>query len=185
VSTKKVQSQLRAAALEQRMLRIERKPKFADRLDGFIVGVGSKWALLARIAEGHFDGYFAFRIRDVRRIRSDTTFMGAFARTQPEWPPTSPFEHALDSTEGVILALGQSGPLFGILKDNEHDAMWVGGYDDIIKKMVYLHEVRPDASWHDEPLGYKLKAITGVETGTRYMTALAAISGTEPPAPAG
>tara|TARA_R110002051_G_C8725283_1_gene497260 strand:- start:1546 stop:2103 length:558 start_codon:yes stop_codon:yes gene_type:complete len=185
VSLKKVQSKLRAAALEQRMLRIDRKPKYADRLYGFVVGVGAKWALLARIVDGHFDGYFAFRLRDVQRIRPDTTFMGTFAKSQPGWPPTSPFEYALDSTEDVLVALGQNSPLMGILKDNEHDAMWVGTYDDIIKKMVYIHEVRPDASWHDAPLGYKVKAITGVETGTRYMTALAAISGTEPPAPRG
>lgn len=57
---------------------------------------------------------------------------------------------------------------------------WVGTLDEIQSRFVYLWEVRPDASWHPEPLGYRLRAITEVETDTRYLRALAASAAPRP-----
>lgn len=55
--------------------------------------------------------------------------------------------------------------------------MWIGTVDEVGEKLVYLREVRPDATWHSVPLGYKLKAITSVEVGTHYLVGLAGIAG--------
>ncbi|MCU1550324.1 MAG: hypothetical protein JWR36_884 [Glaciihabitans sp.] len=70
-SNKKSLARLRESISEQRIIRVERKPKFADGLDGFVVLVGERWALMARTADGgFFNGYIAFRIRDVKRIKT-------------------------------------------------------------------------------------------------------------------
>lgn len=181
-SKKRVRARLLRAIGEQHMIRVERTPKFADRLNGFVVSVGEEWALLAQSSDGgFFDGYLAFRLRDVKRIKRDTTFETTFAMTQPEWPPTQPHDFDLNSTSEVIEGLASGGALIGIQKENEREAMWIGRLDEMWKRVVYLHEVRPDATWHPAPLGYKLKAITTVETGTHYLVALSAIAG---PAPA-
>jgi len=183
-SKKKVHARLTRAIGEQHMIRVQRTPKFSDRLNGFVVAVGEEWALLAQSSDGgFFDGHLAFRLRDVKRIRRDKTFETTFAKTQPEWPPTPPHDVGLDSTSEVIEGLARDGALIGIQKENEREAMWIGTLDELRKRVVYLHEVRPDATWHPAPLGYKLKAITTVEVGTHYLRGLAAIAGTAPGIP--
>jgi hypothetical protein len=172
---------LLAALAEQHMVRVERTPKFADRLDGFIVQVGEKWALMAQISDGgFFNGHIAFRLRDVGRIKRDKSFAPVHARTQPEWPPAAPPNIGLDSVGDVLRGLGSDETLMGIQKENERHAMWIGVSDEILGKYFYLHEVRPDATWHKKPLDYKLKAITAVEIGTRYMVGLSAVAGRGP-----
>jgi len=183
-SKKKVHARLLRAIDEQHIIRVERTPKFADRVDGFVVGVGEEWALLARSSDGgFFNGYVAFRVRDVKRIRRDKTFETTFAKTQPEWPPTQPQDVTLNSTSEVIEGLARGGALIGIQKENEREALWIGTLEELRKRVVYLHEVRPDATWHPAPLGYKLTAITAVEVGTHYLRGLVAIAGTGPVIP--
>ncbi len=46
---------LREALVRQTHVRIERRPKGADRIDGFVVALGTKWALLQATRDG---GYF-------------------------------------------------------------------------------------------------------------------------------
>jgi hypothetical protein len=180
-STKKIGARLTSVIAEQHIIRVDRVPKFAESLDGFVVAVGNEWALMAQSSDGgFFNGCVAFRLCDVKRINRDKTFATAFAQTQPEWPPAHPYEVGLDSTSHVLEGLGRDGALIGIQKDNERSGLWIGRLDELRKRVVYLHEVRPDATWHPAPLGYKLKAITTVEVDTHYLQGLAAIAGTGP-----
>jgi hypothetical protein len=99
----------------QEMVRVERKPKYADRLDGFIVAMGAKWVVIAKIMDGgFFDGYSLFRLSDVAKVRRDKSFEGKSARTQPEWPPTIDFAINLDKTRTALRAVADNFPLFGI-----------------------------------------------------------------------
>jgi hypothetical protein len=180
-SPKKIGSRLTGVIAEQQMIRVDRVPKFADRLSGFVVAVGDEWALMAQSSDGgFFNGYVAFRLSDVKRITRDKTFETAFAKTRPEWPPVYPYEVSLDSTSDALEGLGRGGALIGIQKDNERSATWIGTLYEMRKRVVYLQEVRPDAIWHPAPLGYKLKAITTIEVETHYLHGLAAIAGTGP-----
>jgi hypothetical protein len=86
-SKKRSRAKLVKAIAEQRMLRVERAPKFADRLDGFVVAVGDEWALLAQSSDGgFFNGYVAFRLSDVKRIKPDKTFEPPSQRLSPSGP---------------------------------------------------------------------------------------------------
>lgn len=143
--------------------------------------VGSKWALMAQTVEGgYFDGLVAFRVQDVKQITDDESVARAFAKTLPGWPPSHESEIDLETTAGVIRGLGDSGLLLGIQKEAERQATWIGTLDEIIGRFVYLHEVRPDGTWHPSPLGYKLRAITTVEVGRRYYAALSVVAGEKP-----
>ena len=169
------------AADAQAIVRIERSPKYADRLVGLVVEVGSKWALMARIVDGgYFDGFVAFRVKDVKRITADGSVAAAFAKISPEWPPSYSAPLDLDSTVGVLEGLGHGGHLLGIQKEMERKALWIGTLDEIRGRFVYLHEVRHDGMWHPEPLGYRVKAITSIEVGLRYFSALTAVAGAGP-----
>lgn len=175
-----IRKRLSGALVEQVLVRIDLHPKHSDRLDGFVVGIGKKWILIAATMDGgYFDGYRAFRLNDVERVRRDTSFEGRFARTQPEWPPSSP-PVDLDSTAGLVAALAACSPLIGIEKANERRAIWIGTLHKAGRKWTWLHEVAPDGSWDDKPLGYKTRRITNVQIGTHYLTALAEVADDQP-----
>ena len=175
---KRDRTRLVSAIGSQQMVRIERKPKYSERLDGFIVAVGSKWALIAKTMDGgFFDGYSLFRLADVAKVTRDKSFEGKFARTQPEWPPTIDFKIVLDDTREALRALADNFPLIGIEKDHERSATWIGEIEELDVKWLWLMEVRPDASWHTKPLGYKLKSIRTISVGTHYLVGLHEIAG--------
>lgn len=172
---------LLAAIAENVVVRVDRKPTYAEPIYGFVVRIGAKWALMAPVSEGGYaDGFVAFRVGDVARVEPDRTIATTFAKSQPDWPRQYAHELDLDRTRGVLADLGRRGALIGIEKERERSAFWVGMFDEILDRHVYLHEVRPDGTWHDEPLGYKLKAVSAVHVETRYLEALTAVAGPAP-----
>jgi hypothetical protein len=156
---------------------VSRSPKYSATNHGFVVGVGAKWMLFRLIDEaGAFDGYIAFRIRDIVKLKPDKTFAVLVAPTLPHWPPMPPESPIdLDSTRGVLTGFGTSSPssLVAIEKERERYAQWIGVFDEIIGKYVYLHEVHPNGKWHRQPLGYRIGSITSVAMGGLYRDALA------------
>jgi hypothetical protein len=167
------------AALEKRTLvRIVRRPEHSYRVDGFVVAVGSKWVLVSQTMDGgYFDGYVAFRLRDVRSVARDRSFESRFAATRPEWPPSPPGVVDLTSTKRMLRTLSATGPLIGIEKENEREATWIGQIVEIRPGWVALREVRPDARWRKKPLWYQVGAVTSASVGTHYLRGLAAIAG--------
>lgn len=172
---------LLVAITENVVVRVDRKPTYAEPLYGFVVRIGAKWALMAQVSEGGYaDGFVAFRVGDVARVESDGTIATTFAKSQPDWPRQYEHDLDLDRTRGVLADFGSTGGLMGIEKESERRALWVGIFDEILDRHVYLHEVRPDGTWHDEPLGYELNAVSAIHVETRYLEALSAVAGSAP-----
>jgi hypothetical protein len=173
-----VLDRLRAAQASSTMVRIERRPRYSERVNGFVVGLGSKWVLVAATTDGgYFDGFTAIRARDVTRVRRDRSFEGVFARAQPQWPPTAPGGVDLDSTRRMLRTLAATAPLLGIEKEKERSATWIGEVVTVRRGWVRLHEVHPDATWHRRPLWYECRAVTRASVGSHYLTGLAAVAG--------
>ncbi|MFC3741174.1 hypothetical protein [Paractinoplanes deccanensis] len=174
---------LRRAAESRKLVRIKRSPRNADRVNGFVVAVGSKWALIADTGDGgFFEGLVAIRVKDVVKVKNDSSFEERFARTRPEWPPTAPADLDLDTTAGLLRGMSAISPLLAIEQERRfHSRMtWIGVLYEVTRRWLWLREVRPDATWRKRPLGYKLRRITKVSVSDRYLTALAAIAGTAP-----
>lgn len=180
-SAKKILRRLKAAREQQMLIELSRAPKFADRKQGFVVAIGSEWVLLAQTVDaGFFDGHVAVRLGDIKSVRRDTSFQARMSRRLPEWPPSPPNSSVdLDSTAGVLRTLGAENVLIGAEKERERTGMWIGVVFEISKRWLWLSEVRPDASWLPAPLGYKLKAITAVTVGGRYLVGLRTIADLE------
>jgi len=180
----KIRKKLHQTRTKQTYVRVERAPKHSvGYLEGFVVGVGREWALLAQTSDGGWpDGYIAFRLSDVKSIKSNTGISEKFARLQIDWPPINPFTGVdLNSVTGVITGLAAGQQLVGIEKERERDALWIGQLDDIWPKWVWLTEVDSTGTWLPAPLGYRLRRITTVQTGTRYLQALSQVAGNETP----
>ncbi|BCJ39600.1 hypothetical protein GCM10010168_79450 [Actinoplanes ianthinogenes] len=151
---------LRRAAESQALVRIKRSPRNADRVDGIVVAVGSTWALIAHTGDGgFFEGLVAIRVKDVVKVKNDTSFEERFARTQPEWPPTAPADLDLDTTAGLLKGMSALSPLVAIEQEKRfHTQMaWIGVVDKVTKRWLWLREVRPNATWCKRPHGYKLR----------------------------
>ncbi|MGG5257204.1 hypothetical protein [Phycicoccus avicenniae] len=176
-----VRTRLTSALDDRSFVRLVRSPKHADPLDGFVVAVGEAWGVMHATTEGgYFDGYSAFRLRDVKKVRVLTdVFAAEFARTLSTWPPESPPGLRLDSTVGVIESMAAASPLIGIEQENRRSALWIGRLDEARRKWTWLLEVRPDATWKPEPLGYRTKHISRVTIESMYQRALHRV--TEPP----
>jgi hypothetical protein len=160
-----------------RLVAISRSPNHAYKVRGFVVGIGSKWMLLRQVDDaGAFDGHVAFRLRDIVAVKPDKSFAVRAAPQLPYWPPAPPAPgFDLDSTRGLLnsFAGASVSGLISIEKERERSAQWIGVFDEIIGKYVYLHEVRPNAAWHRRPLGYRIGAITSIGSGGLYRDALA------------
>ena len=184
-SQKKIRSRLHDAIGGEKLLRLRRVSRPSQFIEGFIVAVGREWALLQRTMDGgFFDGHVAIRVDEIAAVREDLSFESTFARTQPEWPPAPPHHDIhidLDTTSGMLATFLRSGELFGIERNKKYDATWIGVPNELRRHWLYMWEVRPDASWHEEPLGYRIRSITMVTLDNHYQRALAAIAG---PAPA-
>ena len=185
-SRKMIRSRLRKAVGGDRLVRLNRRSRPSEFVEGFVVAVGRRWALLHRTMDGgHFDGHTAIRLDEIDSVQTDTSFESVFARTQPEWPPAPPHpgEHLdLDTTSGMLTSLIRAGDLFAIERNKKFNAMWIGVPNELTRRWLYIWEVRADASWHEQPLGYRLRSIVFVTMNDHYQRGLAAIAG---PAPEG
>lgn len=130
---------------------------------------------------GYFDGWVALLVDDVVRVVKDKSFQGRFAKTQPEWPPVLPAGLDPDSVTALLGSLSKVTTILAIERESRvAGSMWIGVPTSSTPKWLYLHEIRPDATWHSEELGYKFKTITRIEWGTHYLTALEAMAGPFP-----
>lgn len=81
----KVQAKLQRALETPSIYRITRGIDAMDRIDGFVVGLGRKWALIAQTMDGGYsDGLIAVRVRDILTLKKDRSFETHFAMTQPQ-----------------------------------------------------------------------------------------------------
>ncbi|MEV6344388.1 hypothetical protein [Actinoplanes sp. NPDC051851] len=74
-------------------------------------------------------------------------------------------------------------PLLAIEQERRFDTSmaWIGVLDEITERWLWLHEVRPNATWRKRPTGYKLRHITKAFISDRYLIGLAAIVATRNP----
>lgn len=180
----RLRTRLASASADQLMV-LRRRSEPAALYSGYVLAVGAKWVLLARLAEGgFFDGHIAFRLADLHDARNDASFESRAARLRPEWPPQIPaglVGVGLDRTRDVLEAFSADASLIAVQKDSRPDQMWVGVVDEVRRHWLYLWEVRSTGEWKNRPLGYRLGSIAVIERGGRYLRGLAAVAGTEPP----
>ena len=71
-----VRGELEAAAGDQPLIRVSRGIRRSDEIDGFVVGLGQAWVLLAVLDPTiDLNGYVALRLADVSKVerRGDRT----------------------------------------------------------------------------------------------------------------
>jgi hypothetical protein len=178
----KVGAKLRRALGKPSIYRVSRRSESMDRVEGFVVGLGKKWVLLARTADGGYpDGLTAIRVRDVSSIEKDRSFATEFANTQSQPSPAELTSIDLDRTDQVIETMSALAGMVAVERERiRTGSMWIGEYQGKRGKWFGLLEVRPNASWHRKPFAYRLRDVTTVSVQSRYLRALAAIAQESP-----
>jgi hypothetical protein len=173
--------ELRAAQESTAMVRVYRGFRHDYPLDGFVVGVGRKWAALALTMDGgYFDGHVAFRLRDVKRVIRDRSFQPEFSRLQPEWSAMLGTRFELNTTLGALRSFSAHSPLVSIAKERDNSAIWIGEFLGRNGKWIGLHEVLVDGTWRKHPSAHKRSSVDTISIGSHYLTALSVVAGRAP-----
>jgi hypothetical protein len=172
---------LSVAVKDNALIRIDRRIKKADRLEGYLVGLGKRWALLHLVSHDWFlNGYTAIRIRDVKRVRrwdEGSEFPArALAHFGQTALPVCGIE--LDSTRSLIESTAQRSPLVTIFTEYRRpDVCYIGKPVAMGRRKLRMVQIDPGAVWRRKPTKWDLREVSRVEFGGRYEQALAALGG--------
>jgi hypothetical protein len=178
---RKIVKALSAVAGTEELVRVRRGIRKAERVEGFVIGVGEQWVLLNLFDPDMFlDGHAALRLGDIRGVErrgGPASFPVRALRHFGESPlPLDGVD--LDTIHGLFASLGSTYPLLLIhVEELDPEVCYVGKYVSASKRNLRLLEISPRATWDDKPTKWPLKAITRVEVGSRYAEALLAVGG--------
>ncbi|MGW6982393.1 hypothetical protein ACWGE1_23630 [Streptomyces sp. NPDC054932] len=179
----RIKARLDEAVSSGALVRVHRSAiREADRLDGFVVGTGAAWTLIALCSDIQLDGWAAVRTPDITKVRrqggEDCLTVRALRR-RGLWPARAPRpELALDGP--AELAKGASDA-FGLVslhvERHAPDACWIGEVAEVRPKSLRLREVDTEARWHPELSKFPFKDLTRVGFGGRYERTLLEFAG--------
>ncbi|GAC1361691.1 MAG: hypothetical protein NVSMB32_01000 [Actinomycetota bacterium] len=166
------------------LVRVHRKIRGAERLEGFVVGLGERWLLLQVLNPAMFlEGFAALRLRDVARIeaRGPESVAVRALQLHGEVPSTAIPPLDLDSTAALLATAAALSPLVTIFVEDDYpDACFIGKVVRIGKKRVRLQEIDPEARWW-RGRKWRLADISQVQIGGRYESALYEVGGDPTP----
>jgi hypothetical protein len=151
---------------------------------GYVLDVGPRFFLLALVSDRFwFDGFECFRISDVRDIAPDryAAFAEAALKKRGERVPRKP---RVDVSEigTLVLTASRAFPLVTIHREQRvRHACWIGRVRGIDRGRVSLIQIKPDATWDQQPTEYRLSEITRVSFGGDYENALHLVGGDPEP----
>jgi hypothetical protein len=175
---------LEVAAREQALVRITRSIRGSDELDGFVVGLGQEWALLAVLDDTiHLNGYAGLRLGDVSEVvqrGGPDTFVGRALAARGEWPPVG-VEVDLDGVAALVRTASDKAPLVSLhIEEDDPTVCFIGRPVRFTSRSVHLLEITPEAEWKGLTSTWALADVTRVEFGGRYEEALALVGGAPP-----
>lgn len=156
----------------------------ADRLQGFVVGLGSEWAAIEVVADDlALDGVALVRVADVKRVRFDADrgdglLVMRALRARGDFPPSvlpvglDDLEAPLRAAEGQMIAVHREwfGP----------DLCWIGVVRTLDRDRLGLLQVDPGGIWSVHSRLFDRAAITRVDFGGGYERALQLGAGAPP-----
>jgi hypothetical protein len=178
-----LRSCLTEAADQERVVRVRRGIRRADKLEGYVVGIGRRWFLLHLLSPDIFlNGYSALRIADVNQVKDlggTESFPARALALAGEKPRRLP-EVELSSARTLLATAGAISPVVSIHTERiEPDVCYVGRPLSATKRLRLL-EVTPQATWESAPSRWAYNDITRVDFGGRYEQALHEVAGPPP-----
>lgn len=167
----------------QLLVRVSRTIPRSDRLDGFVVGTGKVWLLLALVDPNlYLNGFAAIRLRDISKVKppKSASFVRRALEMRGEWPPAGA-NVDLDGVEALVRSAAEVAPLVNLQFERDlPEVCYIGKPVRFTKSSLHLLEVDPQAEWEKRPSKWLLADVTRVEFLGRYEEALALVAGPPP-----
>jgi hypothetical protein len=180
---KKIMKQVREALLNTDLVALPRSLKRADLVEGYVVAIGTRWVVLATMADGGPDGWSVVRRADIRGVWEGRgeRFARRLLELEGCWPPTPPAAPlALDGTaQELIESVAAAFPLVVIYVDDEY-ACQIGRPVRWTSKWVYWLDLDTNAEWVPALHRYRQSDIIRVDLGGHYEASLARVAGLIP-----
>lgn len=177
---------LRRAQKHREKIRVVRRFRDADRIDGHVVDVGRRWALFAMSSDGSPDGFVVVQIRDIRRIYWDPAdrFIRRSLKAQGAWPPSAPggrvdLDHGVKELVDSVAATAALVTVHPELKRT--DVCYIGRPVRWGRRNLRLQEVDLQGRWEREAVKQRIDQITRVDFARVYEENLALVAGPQPP----
>ena len=175
---------LACAQADSSLVRLSRSIRHTDPIDGFVVGTGHSWLLLAALDDNiYLNGYIALRIADISKIAvrgGPGTFVGRALAARGIWPPVGA-EVDLDGTAGLVQSAARLARLVTVHVEKEDPGVcFIGRPMRISTRFIRLLEVGTEAEWEDRGRKWLISDVTRIDFGGGYEQALALIASAPP-----
>lgn len=182
----KVHSKLEIARLKQHYVRIERRKDMED-INGYVLDVGAKWALIAILTEGREpNGYELVRLKHIKRVKhvkQRDVVERRILEARGHWPLAT-IDVNLDNTGEMLRQLTDIQPVLSFHTEEKWpDMMWVGKLCQRTSKRTWYHALNPQAEWLPELESFRNRRLTRVSIGTEYVAGLLLVATPHPPIP--
>jgi hypothetical protein len=180
IEKKTVLARLAHAQEHQLLVHVRRWIPEADRVEGFVVGIGHQWVVLQRLSDRvAFDGWQLLRLKDIQAVSTDPEsdcFEVKVLKARSLWPPTAPdldlddVVNAFNTPEGFVMV-----SVFD--EFNRPDACWIGAVMSVDESKLELLEVNTRGDWARKPRTFDLADVTRLDFGGGYEQALSLVAG--------
>lgn len=176
-----MREELERAHREQRIVSVDREVYGEEDEIGYVVDVGERLFLLARIADTiHLDGFSILRIEDVSHVEvphEHEDFVASALRLRRE-AIAPPEEIQLDGWPEALRMAGRHHELVTVhLEADDAGVCRIGRLRSANDASIGLVEIDPDADWYEEVSSIPTDAITRVDFGGAYEEALVLVGG--------
>ncbi|WP_068201991.1 hypothetical protein [Isoptericola dokdonensis] len=179
-----VRARLERAKDDRLMVGVRRWIRRADRVEGFVVGIGARWVALAEVdGSVRFDGWTLLRLEDIQAVTVDPdpdSFTVKALRARSEWPPPST-DVELDDFRSAVATSAAMAPMTSIFVELDRpDICYIGAVVSVDADTLRLLEVDQQAQWHRKVRPIDASDVTRIDFGGAYEEALALVAGPPP-----
>jgi hypothetical protein len=179
-----VLARLARAQQHQLLVTVRRWIPGADRLEGFVVGIGPKWVALQRLSDRiAFDGWHLIRVKDIQAVSIDPNadcFEIKALKARLLWPPSAP-ELTLDDVVSAVGSASAAAVIVSVFDEFDRpDVCWIGDVTFLDDSKLHLLEVDTRAGWARKPRAFDPADVTRVDFGGGYEEALSLVAGSPP-----
>lgn len=166
------------------LVRLSRSIRCADPVDGFVVGIGEKWVLLAELDPNiDLNGFCAVRRADITKVSvrgGSDSFVPRALQARGQWPP-QPAAVNLDDVSELIRTAADLAPLVTLhIEADNPDVCFIGRPARVTIRNLHLLDIDPQAQWSHRTRKFRHASLTRVEFGGRYEEALVLVGGPAP-----
>jgi hypothetical protein len=185
IDKKAVVARLEHARTEQLLVHVRRWIPDADRVDGFVVGIGAEWVALQQLSDRIvFDGWALLRRKDIQAVTikpNPECFEIRALKARELWPPSAPALD-LDDVLGAVSSAAKAAKTLVSISDDFYnpELCWIGTVGSIDRDRLQVTEVNPRGRWVRKPHTFDPADVTRIDFGGGYEEALHLAAGPPP-----